>query len=553
MEFLPAFWPGAHLLSEIWRNFQQTAHRDGLFNITLVILGAAVVIALLSRRQRMHVRAALVMYGLALFFIALSAIAAGLDFPSSAKVLNAAGLLLVACASVKLASIIFFDGILRVTPLSPPQVVRDVVVAGGYAAVALWLFSRFGLTLSGIVATSAVLTGVIIFSLQESLSNTLGGLVLQIDESVAVGDWVKIDQTAGRVKEITWRHVAIETRNWDTVIIPNSVLIKSQVLIQGQRSGEPIQERRWIYFNVDFRVPPTEVITVVTEALVNQPVAGSASEPPPNVVLMEFKESYCSYAARYWLTDLANDDPTDSLVRSRIYFALQRAGIPLPVPAMTAFVEAHDQERAKLHHEREISQRLSALDLAQVELFREMNDAERRKLAERLSFAPFMKGELMTRQGAEAHWLYILTKGSAEVVVSTDAGVHKSVAILHAGDFFGEMSLLTGERRSASLKALDDSECYRLDRQAFGDILHGRPEIAHHLSALLARRKVEIEAVRRDLDAEARTAMMKGQQKSIFDKIEKLFGLAPSAPTDHERDVRSNEERETSTRPGERS
>ena len=73
------------------------------------------------------------------------------------------------------------------------------------------------------------MTGVIVFSLQDSLSNILGGLVLQIDESFSVGDWVKIEHTAGKVKEITWRHVAIETRNWDTVIIPNSVLIKSQV------------------------------------------------------------------------------------------------------------------------------------------------------------------------------------------------------------------------------------------------------------------------------------------------------------------------------------
>jgi CRP-like cAMP-binding protein len=172
------------------------------------------------------------------------------------------------------------------------------------------------------------------------------------------------------------------------------------------------------------------------------------------------------------------------------------------------------------------------LDLARVELFREMNDGERRVLAESLRYAPFMKGELMTRQGAEAHWLYILTKGSAEVIVSTDAGIHKTVAILHAGDFFGEMSLLTGEPRSASLKALEESECYRLDRKAFDDILHGRPEIAHYLSELLARRKVEIEAVRHDLDAAARAAMMQGQQKSIFDKIHKLFGLTPAAPKD---------------------
>jgi small-conductance mechanosensitive channel/CRP-like cAMP-binding protein len=526
----PALWLGLKPLTDIWRNLKDIAHGDDLIPLTILIIGTAVVLAVLMPRQRVHVRAGLAMLALALPLIVLSAVPAALGWPSAANALHAAGLLLVGFAVVKLASIIVFDVILCITPLSPPQVLRDLIVAAGYMAVGLWLLSRFGVTLSSIVATSAVMTGVIVFSLQDSLSNILGGLVLQIDESFSVGDWVKIEQTAGKVKEITWRHVAIETRNWDTVIIPNSVLIKSQVLIQGQRSGQPLQQRRWIWFNVDFRVPPTEVMRVVTDALVTEPVQGCSLDPAPNCILMDFKESYCTYAARYWLTDLQKDDPTDSLVRARVYFALQRAGIPLSVPALTAFVESHDQERAKLHHEHEIAQRLSALDLAQVELFREMNDGERRVLAERLRFAPFMKGELMTRQGAEAHWLYILTKGSGEVFVSTDAGIHKKVAILHAGDFFGEMSLLTGEPRSASLKALEDSECYRLDRKAFDDILHGRPEIAHYLSELLARRKVEIEAVRHDLDAAARLAMMQHQQQSIFDKIHKLFGLTPTPP-----------------------
>src|SRR5437763_12197433 len=138
-------------------------------------------------------------------------------------------------------------------------------------------------------------------------------------------------------------------------------------------------------------------------------MAGAATEPQRSCVLMEFKESYFSYAARYWLTDLANDDPTDSMVRARIYFALERAGIPLSVPAFTAFVQEESQEHKQLHHEREIQRNLTALDLAHVELFRTMTDDERRKLAERLRYTPFAKDEVMTSQGAVAHWLYILT------------------------------------------------------------------------------------------------------------------------------------------------
>jgi small-conductance mechanosensitive channel/CRP-like cAMP-binding protein len=527
---MPASWLETKTLSEIVRSFQLIAQQDDLLWTAVIFLGTAAVMAVLVRRQRTHIHAALLMFVLALMLVLVSAVPAALGLVLTAKALHTAGLLMLGLALVKLGSIIIFDAVLRFTPFSPPQVLRDLMVAAGYLGVGLWLLSRSGVTLSSIVATSAVMSGVIVFSLQDSLSNILGGLVLQIDECFSVGDWVKIDQTAGRVKEITWRHVAIETRNWDTAIIPNSMLIKSQVLVMGQRSGQPLQQRRWVYFNVDFRVPPNEVIRVVTDAIVTAPVEGCAHDPAPNCILMDFKESYCQYAARYWLTDLAKDDPTDSLVRSRIYLALQRAGIQLSVPAMTNFVESQDQEHQKLHHEHEIDQRLSAMNLAHVELFKDMNDEERRKLAERLRIALFMKGELMTRQGAEAHWLYILTKGSAEVFVSTDAGEQRPVHVMRAGDFFGEMSLLTGAPRTASLRALEDSECYRLDREAFNDILQGRPEIAHYLSELLARRKVEIEAIRQDLDAAARASMIQHQQRSIFDSIHKLFGLGASNP-----------------------
>ena len=68
-----------------------------------------------------------------------------------------------------------------------------------------------------------------------------------------------------------------------------------------------------------------------------------------------------------------------------------------------------------------------------------------------------------------------MTKGAAEVFVSTEGCEERKVAVLHAGDFFGEMSMLTGEPRSASLRALEDSECYRLDRKAFEDILRRPP------------------------------------------------------------------------------
>lgn len=86
--------------------------------------------------------------------------------------------------------------------------------------------------------------------------------------------------------------------------------MKGQVLVLGRRTGQPVLHRQWVYFNVDFRIAPTEVISAVNDALQAEPIPGVAEEPRAHGILFDFKESYCQYAVRYWLTDLAVDDPT---------------------------------------------------------------------------------------------------------------------------------------------------------------------------------------------------------------------------------------------------
>jgi CRP-like cAMP-binding protein len=158
-------------------------------------------------------------------------------------------------------------------------------------------------------------------------------------------------------------------------------------------------------------------------------------------------------------------------------------------------------------------------------LFRTLTDEERRSLAERLRTAPFVRGEAMTRQGAEAHWLYLITKGDAEVRVSVDGKLSERIATLRAGDFFGEMGMMTGEPRSATVIASSDVECYRVDKDAFHDILRSRPEIAEDVSEVLARRRVELDAAREDLNEEAKRARMRDHQGALLHRIRNFFAL----------------------------
>src|SRR5690606_11209689 len=171
-----------------------------------------------------------------------------------------------------------------------------------------------------------------------TLGNVLGGLALQTDESIQVDDWIKVGEVNGRVVDIRWRYTAIETRNGETVLLPNGVLLKNQVMVLGRRKGKPRAWRRWIFFHVDYRHPPPEVLACVEAAVRTGDIPAVAKDPPPNVVLMDLGESWGRYAVRYWLTDLANDDPTDGLVRQRVFFALQRAGMRLALPKHAVYL-----------------------------------------------------------------------------------------------------------------------------------------------------------------------------------------------------------------------
>ena len=430
--------------------------------------------------------------------------------------------LIAGIAIVNVLSVVIFDIVLK--RLDIPRILRDLITGMAYIVVAFALLSKIGVDLTGIVATSAVLTAIIAFSLQDTLINLVGGIALEIDNTVNAGDWIRVDKYEGRVKEIRWRQTSIETRDWDTVVIPNSLLIKGQFLILGKRTNEPRQHRQWVYFNVDFRYSPTEVISTLEESLQAEPIEHIATEPPAHCIVTEFKESYITYAVRYWLTDLALTDPTNSVIRTRIYSALKRAEISLSIPAQTIFISEDDAKHRQSKLDREVAHRMKVL--GEVELFHSLMEEEQRELAEHLSVAPFVHGEAMTRQGAEAHWLYIITKGEGEVRVSVDGTeLSKQIATLKAGDFFGEMGMMTGAKRTATVIATTATECYRIDKESFQNIIRRRPEIAEDISHALANRRVSLETAREGLNDEAAKQRLQSEQGALLKRIRDFFKI----------------------------
>jgi small-conductance mechanosensitive channel/CRP-like cAMP-binding protein len=455
--------------------------------------------------------------------LAAAAAASAVYAPALRDALHLLALMAAAVCAIKIVQELVFSLLLPRLGMRGSRILSDVVTAGASIVAVFALASRAGFNVSGLIATSAVLTAVVGLALRDTLGNVIGGLSLQTDRSIHLGDWIKVGEVEGRVVDIRWRYTAVETRNGETLIVPNGVLTTEKVMVLGRRQGAPRQWRRWVHVNVDLRQSPPEVVRVITDALIGAPIPGVAADPPPDCLFRDVQQSFARYAVRYWLTDFERDVPTDSVVLTRVYFALQRAGIALAVPEHAVLVTEQSGERTAELERGDHARRRRALE--QVEILRPLGEEDRETLADRLQYAPFARGETLTRQGEPGEWLYLVTAGEVVVRVASEGGLEQEVARLGAGDFVGEMSLLTGERRSATVVAATGVECYRLDKAAFQDVLRQRPAIAEPVAEILARRRVELSAVRDNLDHEARTRRVAAAQVDLLRRIRDFFGL----------------------------
>jgi small-conductance mechanosensitive channel len=507
-----------------WQNVEGAAGMPGAFRWLIVgFIAAAALLSYLQPAERLRIRNALVLFGVAIAGL----IAAGAILPTSAAAgtvyltLRGAALFMLAVAIINVVSVFVFAVVLRPARLEPPHIAQDLLLAVAYIVIAIMVLSHSGVDLRGIVATSAVITAVIGFSLQDTLGNVMGGMALQMERTIRPGDWIRIDDLEGRVKEIRWRQTSVETRNWDTIVIPNSQLMKTKVTLVGRRSASPVQHRQWVYFAVDVKQSPTRVIEIVEAALRAEPISCVAATPEIHCLITDYKNGDCIYAVRYWLTDLSQPDPTDSLIRARIYAALQRADIPLSIPTQSIRL-TDEKESFERQRSEEMQHRVDAL--SNVGLFDPLTPDEKRELAAGLIDAPFVKGEAVTRQGAEAHWLYIIRQGEANVRVTVD-GINQDVASLGAGDYFGEMGMMTGEPRTATVIAKTDVKCYRLGKDVFQAVLQRRPELMEGLSKTLARRRIELDSVREEVSEGALRERLQKAEGAFLRRIRKFFAL----------------------------
>ena len=454
----------------------------------------------------------------------LSGVLANYALPVSAGWMRQLAVFGEGLAVIRFGGLALFNVALPRIGIDISGILADILVIAGYIG---WVFIRLnlaGVELTHLVTTSAIITAVLAISMQDTLGNLLGGLALQMDNSLEIGDWIRIDELSGQVVEIQWRYTALLTRNGEKVVVPNSQLMKGRYFVICDKKGDNPGWRRFIWFNIDLSTPPSRVIQTVETAIGTATIANVSLNPPPSCVLMEFAHGYARYALRYWLLDPRPDDPTDSEVRTHILAALQREGIRMATDDHVVHVVKEGEGHRAEVRSRELKHRLDAI--AHIEIFSKLSDPERVDLAQRLTHAPFAKGDIMTRQGANAHWLYIIVSGEAEAWWQPPEGEPRLLEQRGPGSVFGEIGLMTGAPRRATVIATRDVEAYRLDKAAFEHIIRARPELADSMSAILARRLQQFAALESGyLEQRSEQATRTPGSAAIGQKIREFFGL----------------------------
>jgi CRP-like cAMP-binding protein len=333
-----------------------------------------------------------------------------------------------------------------------------------------------------LLTTSAVSAVVIGFALQDTLGNAFAGLAIQSEKPFHVGHWIRVGDFEGRVAEVTWRATKLRTKSGNFVIVPNNVVSKEAIT----NYSEPATPTRVeVEVGASYLTAPNAVKSAIGEALTNCPRA--LKTPPPDVILGAFDSSAITYRVRFWIEDYERDEAARDQVRTAIYYAFARHGIEIPWPIQVQYERTSTEPDAAAR----VQEREGLL--AGVDLFATLSEDLRREIATVTVSRMFGDGEAIVRQGEPGHSMFIVGSGRALVVMEPD---RREVATIERGGYFGEMSLLTGEPRTATVLARGDTFIIEIDAQLFRALGATSPQAVEQVAVAAATRRTELDELR---------------------------------------------------------
>jgi CRP-like cAMP-binding protein len=265
-------------------------------------------------------------------------------------------------------------------------------------------------------------------------------------------------------------------------VVPNNKIAQEAIT----NFSEPaVPTRLELDVGASYLSTPADVKAAILEAIAQVPRILKA--PAPDVLLLSFDASAITYRARFWIDDYEWDDEVKDRVRTAVYYSFSRHNIEIPWPIEVGYHrEWPEPDEATRQRERERV-------LAGVDLFARLTDEQRRDIASSARMQMFGDGEAIVRQGTPGHSMFVVRSGKVAVLLEPDK---REVAVIESGGYFGEMSLLTGESRTATVVARGDATVLEIDADLFRRIGAADPQAVEMIGVAAMTRRVELNQIR---------------------------------------------------------
>lgn len=400
-----------------------------------------------------------------------------------------------------------------------PVLLIDLSAALVYFAAVLAIVSLvFERSLTGLLATSGIAAAIIGLAVQRTISDLLAGIALNIGQGgIKLGDWIGTpDGHVGKVLEITWRATHLVTRDDTLLVVPNSSLVQNLFL---NYSAPKPYFRVSRHISAGYDAPPERVMLIFVAAM--KATDGVLAEPNPTVLITECAASGIVYSLNFWVTDYQRSFAIATAVTVSALKFLDQAGYSCPFPQMdVTLMQAH---KRGIDHDID-----RAAILRRVPLFRPFGPEALAQLESGATVRNLPAGAEIVREGTAGQSLFIVVAGLFEVLRTAAAGTETRLARLGAGDVFGEMSLLTGAPRSATVRAVTDVVVLEIAKETLDPVLALQPDAVEEMSRLQAERMADNVNALAFTPLEREELERVGVAQFLRGKIVRFFALKPA-------------------------
>jgi small-conductance mechanosensitive channel/CRP-like cAMP-binding protein len=371
----------------------------------------------------------------------------------------------------------FFEIFLpRISKAETLNIYRQLLIGALYV---LLVFLSTGyilhIDITQMLTTSAIISVVIGLALQDTLGNLFSGLALNLSNPYRLGDFVKIGNYEGKVVAIDWRSISLLTMEDNIVTFPHSSIAKMEI----QNYSMPtLAHCRTLTIGVHYHHSPHKVEKALLSVL--ESTDGVLNDPHPRVRLLSYGDSSITYKMVFWIDDFANNGLYNSGIMEKIWYKFKREHITIPYPIRDVYMREAEKEIS-------LEDKLKLLSV--VDFLSPLDRGDLEHLGARLRILMYHDGEVICSQDDRGNSFYIVKSGRVEVTAVNEKGEQYLRKEMNEGSFFGEISLLTGDPRTATVKAMGDVELLTLGKEDLRFIITSNPQVEKILSSALAKRQ----------------------------------------------------------------